>query len=119
MIFGNGVDNDAGTYTVFEEVRLSAEGKCGRTLSVVVAKQQQQNGAAALSALVTAHREACEPCREAPAIATRAKAISAERKVKYETPRAETRPLPSIEQFNEAQTAAAPEVPLAFEAPKP
>jgi len=105
MIFGHGVDSEAGTYTVFEEIRISATCACNRILAVVVAKQQEVNGRTALAALVTAHREECRQKGDMQVIV---ETISPERKVPYRTPTPETNVPPSASELRAAQLSAEP-----------
>lgn len=115
MIFGEGVDTEAGTYTVFEEIELSASCPCGRTLRVVVAKKQEESGQASLSALVNAHRQACHlrgTDQEPMALPVRVETLTRERTVKWTEPTALTNPW-SPSAAADAALHAQPEAPLA------
>lgn len=83
MIFGEGVDSEAGTYTVFEEIELSVACPCGRTLRVVVAKKQEGNGHDALAGLLAAHRETCDSLDATVPWVPKVETRLPERKVKF------------------------------------
>lgn len=116
MIFGEGVDTEAGTYTVFEEIELSASCPCGRTLRVVVAKKFEEDGQASLRDLQKAHRQACEltgTSRDPLGLSARVKTVTSERKVTWTEPTAISAPLASPSEAADAALHAKPEAPFA------